>query len=110
MWNIWKFNWEQYGASVSQPMARNLGEALGVGAVFSLVDDYGRPIPMKDRYRTSVSFDNLLRIESTIQKLSPPTWPEDLLGKIDQDSAKRGEALFQQHCVRVMAPTSPQRH
>lgn len=104
MWNIWKFNWEQYGASVSQPMARNVGEALGVGAVFSLVDDYGRPIPMNDRYRTSVSFDNLLRIESTIQKLSPPAWPEDLLGKIDLDSAKRGEALFQQHCVWCHGP------
>jgi hypothetical protein len=104
MWNIWKFNWEQYGASVSQPMARNVGEALGVGAVFNLVDDYGRPIPMNDRYRTSVSFDNLLRIESTIQKLAPPTWPEDLLGSIDKASAQRGEALFQQHCVRCHGP------
>jgi hypothetical protein len=105
MWNIWKFDWEQYGASVSQPMARNVGEALGVGADFNLVDDYGRPIPPSDRYRTSVSFDNLLRIESTIQKLAPPTWPEDLLGKIDPASADRGKALFEQHCVFCHGPS-----
>jgi hypothetical protein len=104
MWNIWKFDWEQYGASVSQPMARNVGEALGVGADFSLLDDYGRPIPSSDRYRTSVSFDNLLRIESTIQRLSPPTWPEDLLGPINHASADRGKALFEQHCVRCHGP------
>jgi hypothetical protein len=112
MWNIWKFNWEQYGASVSQPMARNVGEALGVGANFSLVDDYGRPIPIGDRYRTSVSFDNLLRIESTVQKLAPPPWPEDLLGKINKTSAdpgvpsaERGKALFEQHCIRCHGPS-----
>ena len=111
MWNIWKFNWEQYGASVSQPMARNVGEALGVGADFNLVDDYGRPIPPSDRYRTSVSFDNLLRIESTIQKLAPPPWPEDLLGKVNRTStdpnipsAERGKALFEQHCIRCHGP------
>jgi hypothetical protein len=105
MWNIWKFDWEQYGASVSQPMARNVGEALGVGADFNLLDDYGRPIPLSDRYRTSVSFDNLLRIETTIQKLSPPTWPEDLLGKINQASADRGKTLFEQHCIRCHGPS-----
>ena len=105
MWNIWKFDWEQYGASVSQPMARNVGEALGVGADFNLVDDYGRPIPLSDRYRTSVSFDNLLRIESTIQKLAPPPWPEDLLGAIDHASADRGQALFAQHCIRCHGPS-----
>ena len=104
LWNIWKFNWEQYGASVSQPMARNGGEALGVGADLNLVDDYGRPVAKDGRYRTSVSFDNLLRIESTIQKLQPPQWPEDLLGKINRPAADRGEKLFNLYCVRCHGP------
>ena len=60
LWNIWKFDWVQYNASVSQPMARNVGEAMGVGASYQFLDDYGRPVPKADRYRTSVSFDNLL--------------------------------------------------
>ncbi len=104
LWNIWKFNWEQYGASVSQPMARNVGEALGVGATFSFFDGYGRPVPEAARYSTSVSFDNLLHIESTLQKLNPPVWPEDILGNIDQASAQRGKTLFQQHCVMCHGP------
>jgi hypothetical protein len=104
LWNIWKFDWVQYGASVSQPMARNVGEAMGVGATFHLVDDYGRPIPQSERYRTSIGFDNLVRLESTLQKLTPPKWPEDILGKIDTDSANRGKALFEQHCVGCHGP------
>ena len=104
LWNIWKFDWVQYGASVSQPMARNVGEAMGVGATYQFMDDYGRPIPRNERYRTSISFDNLLRIETTLQKLTPPRWPEDILGKIDQQSADRGKALFQKHCVGCHGP------
>jgi mono/diheme cytochrome c family protein len=104
LWNIWKFDWVQYGASVSQPLARNVGEAMGVGATFHLVDDYGRPIPQAERYRTSIAFDNLVRLESTLQKLKPPPWPEDILGPIDHQSADRGKLLFQKHCAGCHGP------
>ena len=104
LWNIWKFDWVQYTASVSQPLARNVGEAMGVGASFHLVDDYGRPIPPGERYRTSILFDNLVRLESTLQKLAPPQWPEDVLGPIDHASADRGKALFQKHCAGCHGP------
>ncbi len=104
LWNIWKFDWVQYNASVSQPMARNMTEALGVGATFNLIDDRGNPIPPSQRYRTSVQFQNLARIESTLQQLQPPRWPEDLLGPIDQASAARGRILFQSLCVKCHGP------
>ena len=39
LWNIWKFDWVQYNGSVAQPLARNVGEALGVGAITPLVSD-----------------------------------------------------------------------
>ena len=51
LWNIWKFDWVQYNASVSQPMARNIGEAMGVGANYTLADRYGRPLPFAQRFR-----------------------------------------------------------
>jgi len=104
LWNIWKFDWVQYGASVSQPMARNVGEAMGTGAVFELTDRYGRPIPPAERYRTSISLDSLLRIESSLQTLTPPQWPEDLLGSIDHTKAARGQTLYQEHCVGCHGP------
>src|SRR5205085_2681396 len=84
VWNIWKFDWVQYNASVSQPMARNLGEAMGVGATVSLVDPYGRGLPSDEHFWSSVLVENLHGIESHIQKLKPPRWPEEILGKIDR--------------------------
>ena len=104
LWNIWKFDWVQYNGSVSQPLARNIGEALGVGAVIRMTDTYGNPVPPEQRFVTSVDVPNLDRIEHTLQKLKPPRWPEDLFGPVDQALASRGEKLFEQHCQGCHGP------
>jgi hypothetical protein len=104
VWNIWKFDWVQYNGSVKQPLARNIGEALGVGAVIRLTDTYGNPVPEQERYVSSVSIPNLNRIEHTLQKLTPPRWPEDLLGPVDQDLAAHGKDLFDEHCQGCHGP------
>ncbi|MDR3387854.1 MAG: di-heme-cytochrome C peroxidase [Rudaea sp.] len=104
LWNIWKFDWVQYNGSVKEPLARNIGEALGVGAVIRLTDTYGNPVPAGERYVTSVNLPNLDRIEHTLQKLTPPRWPEDLLGPIDQNLAARGKVLFESHCRGCHGP------
>ena len=104
LWNIWKFDWVQYNGSVSQPLARNIGEALGVGAIAPLMTPLGQPLPANERFRTSVDIAGLQRIEHTLQKLRPPRWPEEILGAIDHAKARRGEALFQQHCQECHGP------
>jgi hypothetical protein len=104
LWNIWKFDWVQYNASVRQAMARNIGEGLGVGAVVHLVDHYGRPVPPEERFSSSVLVENLHGIESRLQRLRPPRWPEDLLGKIDRARAEQGRALFETHCRGCHGP------
>jgi hypothetical protein len=83
LWNIWKFDWVQYNGSVAQPLARNVGEALGVGAVTPLQDAAGAPLPPWARYRSSVDIAGLVRVEHALQMLRPPAWPEDILGAID---------------------------
>jgi mono/diheme cytochrome c family protein len=98
LWNIWKFDWVQYNASVSQPMARNLGESLGVGARIHLQDAYGRPLPQSERFRAATLIDNLVKIEDALQQLEPPPWPEALLGAVDRAKAERGRLLFAEHC------------
>ena len=45
VWNIWKFDWVQYNGSVKQPLARNIGESLGVGAVIRLLTPTVIPYP-----------------------------------------------------------------
>ena len=104
VWNIWKFDWVQYNGSVAQPLARNVGEALGVGAVTPLLDEDGAPLPPGARYRSSVDIAGLVRIEHTLQLLRPPAWPEDVLGAIDHAKAARGEALFKQRCRECHGP------
>jgi len=104
LWNIWRFDWVQYMGSVSQPLARNVGEAMGTGATLGLLDNYGRPVPAAEQFRTSIDFASVHRIETTLQRLTPPRWPEDLLGPIDKEKAGRGEVLFADRCIRCHGP------
>lgn len=104
LWNIWKFNWVQYNGSVSQPLARNVGEAMGVGAVLRLTDTYGNPLPPDQRLDSSVRVPDLVRIEHALQQLSPPLWPEDLFGPVDPQKVEQGRELFENHCRECHGP------
>lgn len=104
VWNIWKFDWVQYNASVSQPMARNIGESMGVGASYALMDRYGRPLPESERFRSTANIDGLRQIELTLWKLQPPAWDEDLLGPIDRAKAEQGKKLFKDNCEQCHGP------
>jgi hypothetical protein len=104
VWNIWKFDWVQYNASVSQPMARNIGEAMGVGAKYALLNSDGRPLPPGERFRSSSLLLNLDAIEKTLRTLQPPAWSERHLGAIDRGKAQRGRELFDQHCLGCHGP------
>ena len=104
VWNIWKFDWVQYNASVSQPMARNIGESMGTGAKYALLDRYGNPLPPDQRFRSSAMLENLHTIELTLRKLQPPAWDEEVLGPIDRAKAARGKVLFDTHCVACHGP------
>jgi len=43
--------------------------------------------------------ENLAKIEDMLQRLAPPKWPEEILGKIDRQKASTGEALFAKSCA-----------
>ncbi len=104
LWDAPRFDWVQYSASVSQPMARNLGESLGVGARVSLVNQEGQPVPASQQFVSTAMIPNLHVIEHTLRALQPPKWPEELLGKIDPQKRDRGKALYQQHCAMCHQP------
>lgn len=104
LWDIWKFDWVQYTASVRQPMARNIGESLGTGAHLSLLDAYGRPVPRAERFMASTIVPNLRVIETTLQTLKAPCWPQGLFGNINVPLAREGAVLFQEHCQICHGP------
>lgn len=104
VWNIWKFDWVQYNASVSQPMARNIGESMGTGAKYTLQNRYGQPLPAHQRFDASTMLENLHTIELTLRKLQPPAWNEQVLGAIDWPKAEQGKELFRTHCEGCHGP------
>ncbi|SDH80788.1 di-heme-cytochrome C peroxidase [Pseudomonas panipatensis] len=104
LWDIWKFDWVQWNGSAMQPMARNIGEALGVGATLGLLDSDGQPLLGDARYPASVRIDDLFRLEEDLHQLKPPTWPAELFGEIDLKRASQGRALFRENCQRCHGP------
>jgi len=104
LWNIWNFDWVQYNAVAHQPMGRNIGEALGVGAVTHFVDPAtGEVSPLPERWRTSIPVRNVYAIEALLTTLKPPHWPSAVLGPIDAARAARGRTLFAQNCAACHA-------
>lgn len=99
LWDIWKFDWVQWNGSAMQPMARNIGEALGVGARLQLLRENGQPIPEAERYASGVRVRDLHTLETTLTRLAPPRWPEEILGKIDLQQASLGRALYRENCA-----------
>jgi hypothetical protein len=78
LWDTPWFDWVQYNASVRTPMARNIGEALGVGAVINLKD------PQLGLYDSTVNVAGLHWLEDQLggekpfDGLQPPRW-EDMV-------------------------------
>ncbi|WP_283188791.1 di-heme-cytochrome C peroxidase [Pseudomonas sp. PMCC200344] len=108
LWDMWTFDWVQWNGSAQQPMARNIGEALGVGATLNFFDANGQPLKGDARYPSSVRLRDLHLIEQTLQRLKPPAWPEELLGTIDKTQAAKGRELFTENCAGCHVPRSVQ--
>ncbi len=109
IWTSSWFAWVQYDGSIMQPMIRNVGESLGVGAVLNL--DGSGP----GSFASTTHIENLYSIENQLAGPPPfrarefaglraPQWPETLLGRIDQTQAHAGAELYQTHCQHCHLP------
>ena len=105
LWNAWTFDWLQWNGAITQPMGRNLGQAIGINATLILE-------PGDKQFSTSVSVKELAAMEALIQQLQPPTWPSEIFGPIDQEKAKRGAKLYKEQCAHCHVPemTRPNQH
>jgi mono/diheme cytochrome c family protein len=82
------FKWIHYDGNTNSILERNIGQALGMGAVFD-----------PTTYESTLRIGNLHRLEVLTHKLQPPKWPADVLGAIDESKAQQGEQIFNQKCV-----------
>ena len=79
--------WIHYDGNTNSILERNIGQALGMGAVFD-----------PKTYESTLRIQNLHRLEVLTHQLQPPKWPADVLGAIDAAKAKSGEQIFNDKC------------
>ncbi len=87
IWGIKVTGWLQWGANTNSVIERNIGQALGVGALFDPVT-----------FKSTVRLDNLHQLESLAYRLQPPSWPAFLPG-IDPGKSGRGQQHFTKYCA-----------
>jgi hypothetical protein len=95
VWNAPQGSWTQWSGTVQDPIARNHGETLGV----FLPMDFRSKTPQDGLFESGAMLANLNGIEHLLDRLAPPKWPEEVLGKIDRQKATKGKALFMTHCA-----------
>ena len=93
LWDTPYFDWVLYNASIRQPLARNVIEALGVGAPIDPTTF------LSDRIAHGVLMDNVVAVHRALTKLRAPRWPADVFGDIDFDKARQGETIYRQTCA-----------
>jgi hypothetical protein len=90
-WYGHDYGWVQTIGAIRQPMGRNVTEAWGVNAAADLINPDAAKL-----YASSIDMKNLYWIETLNSVLTPPEWPEGLLGGIDKEAAKRGQYLYEE--------------
>ncbi len=103
IWDASWFNWVQYNSSIADPLARNIGEALGVRAVAKL---YG---PDAGEFDNSINMQGLRQLESLLsgprpfKGLASPKWPS-VFPPLDATKVAAGAALYKDRCQKCHLP------
>lgn len=93
VWGFQDFEWVEWSQNTNSTMERNFTETLGAGATVRLEPG------SHDRFATSIPARNMHRLEELAYAITPPVWPEEVLGEIDRDLAAAGEAVYNQRCA-----------
>jgi hypothetical protein len=86
-WGMEYTGWLQWGANTNSVMERNIGQSLGVGAVFDPATG-----------KSSVNLENLHAMEQLTYKLRAPAWPEGFPA-VDAARAERGRQRYVEYCA-----------
>jgi hypothetical protein len=104
LWDTPYFDWVLYNVSVRQPLARNVVEALGVGA----------PIDpstiLAETVVHGLEIDKMADIQDALMDVRSPRWPENVVGPIDQAKAEHGEAIYNKTCAACHQVIDPATH
>ncbi len=113
LWDIVQSDYVQWNGLAGNadvgPLGRNAGEVIGVFATldwktsepgFNLAAKISGQDNKKERinFKSSIDLVNLERLEGHLKSLKSPQWPEEILGKIDQEKAAKGHLLYVEYC------------
>jgi hypothetical protein len=87
LWSLDGTKWIHWDANTTSVQERNIGQALGMGAVLD-----------RRTMSSTVSLPNLYRLETIARKTRAPKW-ESIVGPVDAALAERGAALYATHCA-----------
>jgi len=103
VWDASWFNWVQYNSSISDPLVRNVGEALGVRAAVKLDDasakDFGNSVHLEGLKE----LEWLLSGAAPYRGLRPPVWPS-VFPPLKPERVARGAQLYQSICRKCHLP------
>lgn len=88
LWGTPQLDFVQWNGSANNPFGRNVGEVLGTFGQVALTG------PVTQLGTTTARARELFVLERLVAKLTPPPWPEALLGEIDREKAARGRVLY----------------
>jgi mono/diheme cytochrome c family protein len=103
LWGASRLEWVQWNGVAQNAINRNVGEALTVfGHAEATVKGDDLMI------RSSAKIKNLIDLEEWTKTLAPPRWPEEILGEIDRDKARRGGEVYRKAgCATCHAEKPP---
>jgi len=100
IWDAPWLDWVQYNSSIADPLVRNIGEALGVRALFTAEDlDNSVDVAALNHLET------LLAGPAPYSGLNSPKWPA-VFPALDAAKVKHGEALYRQFCQGCHLPSA----
>jgi mono/diheme cytochrome c family protein len=107
IWDASWFNWVQYNSSIADPLARNIGEALGVRAVVKLFGPDAASFENSVNMRGLRTIEELLAGPRPLQGLASPKWPP-VFPTLDQGKISAGAELYEQRCQQCHLPPREQ--
>ena len=103
IWNAPKLSWYQWNSCVNQPLIRNCVEAMGAFGRTTVEAVDGKAV-----YTSTTDIKTLKDIWDWVADIKSPAWPENVLGKIDADSATRGKLIYQrENCAKCHGDKPP---
>jgi hypothetical protein len=91
LWGVSQLEWFHWDGNTNSFMERNIGQAMGLGAIADL-----------ETGTSTISPLNIHTLESLFSQLTTPKWQEEQFGAVDTASERyrRGAALYVQHCAQ----------